>query len=66
MLHFVPSIHDPHHLFLRNPKTVETLYDESSSRLRLPLSCQDSAAPETDEEVAPNARGGESLSCEKK
>ncbi|XP_033166038.1 arrestin domain-containing protein 17 isoform X1 [Drosophila mauritiana] len=44
----------------------ETLYDESSSRLRLTLSCQDSAAPETDEEVVPNARGGESLSCKKK
>ncbi|XP_033166039.1 arrestin domain-containing protein 17 isoform X2 [Drosophila mauritiana] len=46
--------------------STKTLYDESSSRLRLTLSCQDSAAPETDEEVVPNARGGESLSCKKK
>ncbi|KRK05466.1 uncharacterized protein LOC6539893 isoform X1 [Drosophila yakuba] len=45
----------------------ETLYDESSSRLRLTLSCQDSAAPETDEEVTTNTRGGESsLTSEKK
>ncbi|EDW96334.2 uncharacterized protein Dyak_GE25766 [Drosophila yakuba] len=48
-------------------ETVETLYDESSSRLRLTLSCQDSAAPETDEEVTTNTRGGESsLTSEKK
>ncbi|KRK05465.1 arrestin domain-containing protein 17 isoform X2 [Drosophila yakuba] len=47
--------------------TTKTLYDESSSRLRLTLSCQDSAAPETDEEVTTNTRGGESsLTSEKK